>query len=151
MEGEENEKKEESRRKENKKKDKRKEKEKEAAPTPAQAQKALSDQPSANLPRHRHVGLPGLSEDPAEGRQEEKVQKGRCHDTDALSKKRTGKDRERKKKLQSLLFKQPQKKQSKQSSGSGSHWLHKSRIPAKLPANTESIILGFPLFFFFFF
>lgn len=58
------------------------------APTPAQAQKALSDEPGANLPRHRHVGLPGLGEDPAEGRQEEKVQKGRGHDADALRKKR---------------------------------------------------------------
>lgn len=73
------------------KKRKRKKKEKEAAPTPAQAQKAFPDQPSANLPRHRHVGLPGLGEDPAEGCQEEKVQKGRRHDTDTLRKKRRGK------------------------------------------------------------
>lgn len=82
------------------------------APTPAQAQKALSDEPGANLPRHRHVGLPGLGEDPAEGRQEEKVQKGRGHDADALRKKERGKRRERareREKLQSLLFTQPQR------------------------------------------
>lgn len=91
---------------ENKKKGegKRKEEEtqKEVAPTPAQAQEALSDQPSANLPCHGHVGLPGLSQDPAEGRQEEKVQKGRGHDADAL------RERKEKRRFQSLLFKQPQ-------------------------------------------
>ena len=52
--------------------------------TPAQAQKALADEPGPNLSRHCHVGLPGLCEDPAEGRQEEEVQKGSRHDTDAL-------------------------------------------------------------------
>lgn len=35
-------------------------------PTPAQTQKALADEPAPNFSRHRHVGLPGLCEDPAE-------------------------------------------------------------------------------------
>ena len=52
--------------------------------TPAQAQKALADEPSPNLSRHCHVGLPGLCEDPAERCQEEEVQEGCCHDADAL-------------------------------------------------------------------
>lgn len=53
-------------------------------PTPAQTQKTLADEPGPNLSRHRHVGLPGLCEDPAEWCQEEKVQKGCRHDTDTL-------------------------------------------------------------------
>lgn len=104
------------RRRRRKREREKEEKEKGRAPTPAQAQKALSDEPGANLPRHRHVGLPGLGEDPAEGRQEEKVQKGRGHDADALRTKRERGKREsgrEKKKIQSPLFKQPQRNKAK--------------------------------------
>lgn len=34
--------------------------------TPAQTQKALADEPGPDLSGHRHVGLPGLGEHPAE-------------------------------------------------------------------------------------
>lgn len=57
---------------------------KKALLTPSQAQEALPYEPRPNLPGHRHVGLPSLREDPAEGRQEEEVQEGRSHDADAL-------------------------------------------------------------------
>lgn len=52
--------------------------------TPAQTQKAFADEPGPNLSCHCHVGLPSLCEDPAERCQEEEVQKGCCHDADAL-------------------------------------------------------------------
>lgn len=52
--------------------------------TPAQTQKALADESGPNLSRYRHVGLPGLCEDPAERREEEEVQEGCCHDAHAL-------------------------------------------------------------------
>lgn len=52
--------------------------------TPAQTQKALADEPGPDLSCHRHVGLPGLREDPAERCQEEEVQKGCRHDADTL-------------------------------------------------------------------
>lgn len=44
--------------------------------TPAQAQEALADKAVPQAARHGHVGLPGLGQHPAEGRQEEKVQEG---------------------------------------------------------------------------
>ena len=44
--------------------------------TPAQAQEALADEAVPEAARHGHVGLPGLGEHPAEGRQEEEVQEG---------------------------------------------------------------------------
>lgn len=52
--------------------------------TPAKTQETLPDEPGANLPCHRHVGLPGFRKDPAEGREEEKVQEGSCHDAHTL-------------------------------------------------------------------
>lgn len=98
---------------EEKKKERKRGRRRRRRPTPAQAQKALSDQPSANLPRHGHVGLPGLSEDPAEGCQEEKVQKGRGHDADTLRERREQKkggeeEKNQTQQLKLLLFKQPQ-------------------------------------------
>ena len=45
-------------------------------PTPAQAQEALADDAVPEASRHRHVGLPGLRQDPAEGGQEEEMQEG---------------------------------------------------------------------------
>lgn len=44
--------------------------------TPAQAEKALADEPAPEAASDGHVGLPGLGEHPAERGQEEEVQEG---------------------------------------------------------------------------
>lgn len=46
-------------------------------PTPAQTQEALAYDAVAQASCHRHVGLPGLGQNPAEGGQEEEVKEGR--------------------------------------------------------------------------
>lgn len=45
-------------------------------PTPAQTQEPLADDAVPEASRHRHVGLPGLGQDPAEGGQEEEMEEG---------------------------------------------------------------------------
>lgn len=46
-------------------------------PTPAQTQEAFAYDAVAQASCHRHVGLPGLGQNPAEGGQEEEVKEGR--------------------------------------------------------------------------
>lgn len=53
--------------------------------TPAQAEEAFADEAVPEAACHGHVGLPGLGEHPAEGRQEEEMQEGghqRAHHLD---------------------------------------------------------------------
>lgn len=45
-------------------------------PTPAETQEALAYDAVPEASRHRHVGLPGLRQDPAERGQEEEVEEG---------------------------------------------------------------------------
>ena len=52
--------------------------------TPSQAEEAFADESGPHLPCDGRVGLPRLRQDPAEGCQEEEVQKGRCHRADTL-------------------------------------------------------------------
>ena len=51
---------------------------------PAQAEKALADKAGAHPSNNSQVGLPGLREHPAKGREEEEVQEGGCHGAHAL-------------------------------------------------------------------
>lgn len=48
----------------------------EGRPTPAETQEALAYDAVPEASRHRHVGLPGLRQNPAERGQEEEVEEG---------------------------------------------------------------------------
>lgn len=52
--------------------------------TPAEAQEAFADEPWPHFADDGQVGLPRLRQYPAEGRQEEEMQEGSGHSTQAL-------------------------------------------------------------------
>lgn len=52
--------------------------------TPAEAQKALANEPWPHFSNDSKVRLPRLGQHPAEGRQEEEMQEGGSHSTEAL-------------------------------------------------------------------
>lgn len=52
--------------------------------TPAEAQETLANQPRPHFANDGQVGLPRLCQHPAEGRQEEEMQEGSSHSTEAL-------------------------------------------------------------------
>lgn len=52
--------------------------------TPAEAQETLANESGPHFANDGQVGLPRLSQHPAEGRQEEEMQEGGSHGTEAL-------------------------------------------------------------------
>lgn len=63
--------------------------------TPAEAQKTLANESRSHFANDGQVGLPRLCQHPAEGRQEEEMQEGGSHSTEALKRKEGQGDRER--------------------------------------------------------
>lgn len=63
--------------------------------TPAEAQETLANQSWPHFANDGQVGLPRLCQYPAEGRQEEKMQEGSSHGTEALRMKwKSGREKE---------------------------------------------------------
>lgn len=63
--------------------------------TPAEAQKALANEPRPHFANDGQVGLPCFCQHPAEGRQEEEMQESSSHSTEALREKKIrGKERD---------------------------------------------------------
>lgn len=78
--------------------------------TPAEAQKPLANESWPHFANDRQVGLPRLSQHPAEGRQEEEMQKGSSHSTEALVNKESYRERQGITTQGEVLFQQTNKK-----------------------------------------
>lgn len=78
--------------------------------TPAEAQKALANESWPHFANDRQVGLPRLSQHPAEGRQEEEMQEGSSHSTEALVNEESYRERRAIKTHGGVLFNKKKKK-----------------------------------------
>lgn len=78
--------------------------------TPAEAQKPLANESWPHFANDRQVGLPRLSQHPAEGRQEEEMQEGSSHSTEALLNKESYRERQGITTHGEVLFQQTNKK-----------------------------------------